>query len=495
MPLIKNITIIIFVTCALLGTEAFASAGHVIYSFGNNYVLNNKGKKHEIRKGDEVFSGDTLITSQHGRVQLRFSDKGMVSIMPDSEYKIDDYEFVPGDDNKQKGFFSLLRGGARQITGLLSKFRHERFRFRTTVATIGIRGTGFYVRLCKNNCYDGNGKLLPDGMYTKNDTGIITMSNDGGEIELAQGQSAFSANNKDKPKQIYEPPAPYNVAFNDVETFDFNIGNAIRPDITSTPDGQPGPTLPPTGPVALNLQHIETAKNTSSGFAVQSFNVINTVNGDSTSIHDFTGLDNIDAVNVVFDANTATLSDKGSNSSLGVTWSRWTGNAVYTIGGFDDLAIDNNYHVIGATQLTPVANFPSTPITYSTSNVGAGGTLPTFTGFGGNFVGTQKIDISLDYGANQVTGLSIALIFNGSNITGSLSPTAGVTFTTNSTKVPMSLTCPTTTLCGGNGGSMNGQITINQVGTNAQGVIGAFAFDTTSTGNTDFVSGSYLATQ
>ena len=250
MTVIKNISIIILISCALLGTEAFASAGHVIYSFGNNYVLSNKGSKHKIRKGDEVFSGDTLITSQHGRVQLRFSDKGMVSIMPDSEYKIDDYEFVPGDDNKQRGFFSLLRGGARQITGLLSKIRHERFRFRTTVATIGIRGTGFYVRLCKHSCYDGYGKLLPDGMYVKNDTGVITMSNDGGEIELAQGQSAFSANHKDAPKQIYEPPAPDNIAGDDInlKSFDFSIASAIGPAYTLNTNNPP----PPPPVITLN---------------------------------------------------------------------------------------------------------------------------------------------------------------------------------------------------------------------------------------------------
>jgi hypothetical protein len=195
----KNISIILFACCALLTTEVFANAGSIIYAYGDNYALNKAGKKRALKRGAEVFTGDTLITSASGRMHLRFSDGGMVSIYPRSEYKIDEYEFVQDDDKKQKGFFSLLKGGARQITGLLGKIKHDHFRFRTTVATIGIRGTGFFVQLCQASCYDPEGGLLPDGMYVKNDTGIITMSNEGGEIELAQGQSAFSADNRDKP--------------------------------------------------------------------------------------------------------------------------------------------------------------------------------------------------------------------------------------------------------------------------------------------------------
>ena len=494
MPTIKLIAVFIISSSLLFGAEVFASAGKVIYAHGDNYALNKQGKKRKITRNAEVSAGDTLVTGTSGRMHLRFSDGGMVSLYPRSEYKIDEYEFVEDDDKKQKGFFSLLKGGARQITGLLGKHKRDDFRFRTTVATIGIRGTGFFVQLCQASCYDPEGRLLPDGMYTKNDTGIITMSNDGGEIELAQGQAAFAADNKDKPGQINEPPAPYNVAFNDPETFDFDIGDVTDSvnDITII-GGEPPPPPPPTGPFALNLQHMETAKNTSSGLAVQTFDAINTVNGDNTSIHDFTGVDNADALSTVFDANTATLSDRGSNPGLGVTWSRWTGNAVYTISGFDDAAIDNNYHLIGATQLTPVANFPSTPITYSTSNVGAGGTLPTFTGAGGSFVGTQQIDISLNYGTNEYTSINMTLTFNGLNITGNFSPTSGNQLTGNSTTVFMSVSCPTSSLCGGNGGVMNGQITISQVGTNAQGVIGSYAF--AGSIEADYVSGSYLATQ
>ena len=496
MPVIRNISIIIFFAFALLGTEAFASAGHVIYSFGNNYLVNKKGNKHGIRKGDEVFSGDTLITSQHGRVQLRFSDKGMVSIMPDSEYKIDDYEFVPGDDNKQRGFFSLLRGGARQITGLLSRIRHEHFRFRTAVATIGIRGTGFYVRLCKANCYDGNGNLLPDGMYVKNDTGIITMSNDGGEIELAQGQSAFSANHKDAPKQVYEPPAPYNVASNDINlgSFDFSIGNAIGPSYTLTTNNPP-----PTPVITLNSM--------TSAFigSVDGLSPSGAVANTSTPGESITQLANSNDISAyvgddgflnpaTFDSSGAKLVESGFNPTYGVAWSRWTG--AYSVTAFGSpVATLGDIHLIGAAQLTP-----SLPTSGLLSYQSIGGTSPTFIGPSGTtLVGTQSIAFDINYNTASITNVTINATFAGGSIAGGQSggATAPITITGVSNNiVPVTATCISLCALAQNGATMDGSLSINLVGANGAGAFGAYGLSNSQGGTVTpdaSVVGSYLA--
>ncbi len=496
MPVIKNISIIVFVACALLSTEAYASAGHVIYSFGNNYVLNNKGNKHEISKGDEVFSGDTLVTSQHGRVQLRFSDKGMVSIMPDSEYKIDNYEFVPNDDNKQRGFFSLLRGGARQITGLLSKIRHERFRFRTTVATIGIRGTGFYVRLCKGNCYDGSGKLLPDGMYVKNDTGIITMSNDGGEIELAQGQSAFSANHKDTPKQVYEPPAPYNIASNNINlgSFDFSIANAIGPSYT----------LITNAPIPLPVITLNSMASAFIG-ATDGFFPAEAVANTSTPGESITQLANTNDISAyvgddgygtpaTFDSGSATLVESGFNQTYGVAWSRWTGAYTATASG-SPVNVYGDMHLIGAAQLTP-----NLPTTGALSYQSIGGTSPTFTGISGKtIVGTQSIAFDIDYSTRAITNLTINDTFAGGSITGGQAggATAPVTITgVSNNVVPVTATCNSLCANSPNGTAMYGNLSINLVGANGTGALGTYGLSNDNAGAAtpdSAVVGSYLA--
>ena len=369
MTAIKLIATLIISSSLLFGAEVFASAGKVIYAHGDNYALNKQGKKRKITRNAEVSAGDTLVTGNNGRMHLRFSDGGMVSVYPRSEYKIDEYEFVEGDDKKQKGFFSLLKGGARQITGLLGKHKRDDFRFRTTVATIGIRGTGFYVQLCNGDCYDDDGQLLADGMYVKNDTGIISMDNEAGGIELAQGQSAYAASSSNLPEQIYEPPAPYNLAFDDVETFDFNVAMALA--ATANKDGsyiggegappiEPPPTPPPP---SIVLTKIESVYLNDSGVATQNtigagLNTVANMNSSQNTNTRITGYDI--AVQTAFGGPQpetfasidATLIEGGSYLPLGVVWSRWNGGAINR-NGSGVAPADQNIHIIGATQLTP----------------------------------------------------------------------------------------------------------------------------------------------
>src|SRR3546814_15472343 len=49
---------------------------------------------------------------------------------------------VPSSPSKS-GFFRLLKGGFRAVSGLIGRVDHEEYRVSTPVATIGLRGTEY----------------------------------------------------------------------------------------------------------------------------------------------------------------------------------------------------------------------------------------------------------------------------------------------------------------------------------------------------------------
>ena len=477
MKTLKNITLISLLCGLLVATEVFANAGSIIYSYGDNFARDRDGKQRQLGKNAEVFSGDTLFTSAQGRMQVRFSDGGMVSVYPRSEYKIEQFIYTEGKEDQQQGFFSLLKGAARQITGLLGKNKRDNFKFSTTVATIGIRGTGFFVQLCQGDCFDAAGKLLPDGMYVKNDTGLISMTNAQGEIVLAQGQSAYAASSDDAPQQIHQPLAAYNVAVNDVETYDFDIGGVVD-------------NLQPL-PEPIILGRMESVYMFPGEGLDVGRHAADVTLGDTISQSDsnyITAYENLGtAAPATFDSSGGTLVEYGANQNLGVVWTRWTGGYVLTEYDFEVLPI-GAIHLIGAAQLT--GKLPTDVII---SYEGSAGTAPTFTDPDGSLTGTQNVAFDINYATTEITGLSVTASFAGSDITAQSQATSGDYLQGNTVVVSLNGNCPAA-LCSAAGAdvSMYGSISINLVGANAEGAFGTYGLTSFS----DIaVTGSYLATQ
>ncbi len=488
--------------CLLLfAYPASANIGKIIYSYGSNYALGSEGERRSIKKGSVINEGDTLFTGQ-GRLQLRFLDGGFVSIYPNSEYKIEKYKFSGAARNSKKanvkevaeskedrGFFSLLKGAARQVTGLLGSTHNKNFRFKTSIATIGIRGTGFFVRLCQADCFDENGNAMADGMYVKNNTGIITMATTVGEVSLAQGQSAFAATSVDSPQQTIQAPMVYNLVTQDVEQYDFDEKANIDSPVT---------VIAPTPAPTLNITKLEYVANNSVLFnAINTLDTTDTMNGVNTvsvvgdAIKGFNGTTvgaDLVTIPVVFDKSLATKVEFGSDAALGVLWNRWEGGYSYTENGQTLASLDNNIHLIGAEQLTQ--NVPTAGMATYTS---VGGTSPTIAGFAGNQVGTQTVTATIDYGAGGfVNDMSIQTVFpDGTSM-------EGVNSLTTTALVGASTTIGLTVLCTGTCGAMTpvtgfGEATINLVGPNAEGIFGAYNMTTGITNEENTVSGTYFA--
>ncbi|MEW6647683.1 MAG: FecR family protein [Pseudomonadota bacterium] len=191
--------------CLLGSSGAWASAGKILFASGEASAEDAQSISRTLRRGDVINSGDTLITGA-GKLQIRFTDGGLVSLQEHSRFIVDEYSLAAPGEGGDKAAFSLLKGGLRAVTGTIGVRSRETYSVTTPVATIGIRGTGFTLRYCSGDCAPVNGQPQPDGLYVSTQDGIIYVANAAGIIELAIGQAAFVASRETPPQPIDTPP-------------------------------------------------------------------------------------------------------------------------------------------------------------------------------------------------------------------------------------------------------------------------------------------------
>lgn len=186
--------IVLAVISALSPAVSYGAAAKVEFAIGRVSVVDSDGRERPLVKGVEINQGDTIQTTEDGRAQLRFSDGGYISLQPNTQFRVDEYNYDGKTDGEEKGFFSLLKGGLRAITGAVGHVNKETYRVNTPVATIGIRGTEFLAQ------YDGV-------LRVKVGNGAIYMSNSTGDLVLFSGQSGEVSNENSQPEYSNEEPS------------------------------------------------------------------------------------------------------------------------------------------------------------------------------------------------------------------------------------------------------------------------------------------------
>lgn len=178
---------------------AMAAAGTILLASGQAFVADIKGVQRNAIVGMTVESGETLLT-RDGRAQIKFTDGGLISLQPGSEFQITDYKFQTAGKSEESAAFSFLKGGLRAITGLIGKRNKGDYRITTEMATIGIRGTEFKAAICDKNCKE------PDGLYVQTGQGVVVVKNAFGEVEIGKGQTGYVPSAKEAPRRTSGAP-------------------------------------------------------------------------------------------------------------------------------------------------------------------------------------------------------------------------------------------------------------------------------------------------
>ena len=178
-----------------------APAARVDFAVGNVQAIGPNGQSRTVARGTQIEQGETISTN-NGRAQLRFTDGAYVSLQPESEFRIDQYRFEGKQDGNEKGFFSLLKGGLRTITGLVGRNNKSNYQVSTSVATIGIRGTEYTIQY---------GQSITGSVGE----GEINVCNGAGCLSVTNGESYYVQSQEIKPvltnkRTDLPPPSPQN---------------------------------------------------------------------------------------------------------------------------------------------------------------------------------------------------------------------------------------------------------------------------------------------
>jgi len=165
--------------------QAAEVSGKIGYMSGALVAQRPDGTIKVMAPKSEVQEGDMLVTAKDSYAQVLMNDGTRMTLRPNSNLKIETYQFRQDAPKTDSAVFRLLKGGFRTITGLIGKRGNpDAYQLRAATATIGIRGTDFTSRLCATqNCQD-------DGEMAKTAGPVVEQPKAVGRVMLIEGAMA-----------------------------------------------------------------------------------------------------------------------------------------------------------------------------------------------------------------------------------------------------------------------------------------------------------------
>jgi hypothetical protein len=161
------------------------AAGRVGYMSGTLVAQRADGTIKVLGPKSEVLTGDMLITAKDSYAQVKMDDGAQMTLRPNSNLRIEAFQFSQDAPQADNAIFRLLKGGFRNVTGLIGKRGNaDAYKVRAASATIGIRGTDFSSRLCATrDCKDDD-----EAKATHEVKPPATQSQVVGRVMLVQGE-------------------------------------------------------------------------------------------------------------------------------------------------------------------------------------------------------------------------------------------------------------------------------------------------------------------
>jgi hypothetical protein len=361
-----------------------AGAAKVDFAVGPVDAVTANGLSRTLVKGDPVVSGETVRTGSGARAQLRFNDGGMVSLQPNTDFRLDDYNFSGKDDAQDRGFFSLLRGGLRTITGMVGRVNKDNYKITTSVATIGIRGTEYTL-----SYIDSETIAVATG------EGVVQVCNGGGCVLLSSGDSVVVRGADGAAQRVtFRPRLDPAQPGEKLLVATFSTSEARNPDGSLAVFGS---RLVSGGGYRLAYTGFDTSNNLLAP-AVSSDDVSAVFDSSSGLLEATT------TGGEVFKGGT--LAGAGSADSV-IGWGRWVGGQAPVSGV--QTPLNGLHYVVGkTTSASDLTALGSTSFTYNvvggslpTSSAGVlGASIPTGTltlGFAGGSVSSASLNMSLNF--------------------------------------------------------------------------------------------------
>ena len=171
---------------------AAPNVAEVITSIGTVKASDIKTQERTLQRGSLLYVGDTIVVGSDSKAKIKFSDGGLLTLIANSEFRIDSYSFeMPGEKDESKA--SLLKGGFRALSGSIGKETEV----QTPVASLGLRGTLYEVN------------ITSPGVYYACEKGEIEIKTEAGSVRIGEKvppQFAVVFSKNDLPKTLKTRP-------------------------------------------------------------------------------------------------------------------------------------------------------------------------------------------------------------------------------------------------------------------------------------------------
>lgn len=200
-----------FLALALLSTAALAdAAGTVTHLSGTLSVQRSDGSVRILSQKSGVIPGDVLTTQRDSYAQINFTDGSSLTMRPNTQIKVEQFNFVQDRPQDDSSFLRLIKGGLRTVTGLVGKRGDpDVYRIGTHFAMLGVRGSsGDTIDNSSGSCegVTPGCEKLPAGVYHTTYTGSYIMQNEGGTQIIGEGQFGFARDRKTRPVMLPGDP-------------------------------------------------------------------------------------------------------------------------------------------------------------------------------------------------------------------------------------------------------------------------------------------------
>ncbi len=214
MPNRRKTTAISLLLSGMLFLAATVFAGQaatVTHVSGPLAARKADGATKAISIGSKVDEGDTVLTEKRTYARLKFNDGSEVTLKPNSQFKVEKYNYDETKPKEDAGSFNLIKGGLRTITGQIGKRgNQDSYKMSTPTATIGIRGTIYDAHFCQG---DSCGAIKP-GLYLSVSNGSVVVTNSGGSpttLQVKAGQYVYVQSPVTPPVVLpAKPDIPFN---------------------------------------------------------------------------------------------------------------------------------------------------------------------------------------------------------------------------------------------------------------------------------------------
>ncbi|RDH81239.1 MAG: hypothetical protein DIZ80_14130 [endosymbiont of Galathealinum brachiosum] len=175
------------------------AVGQVIKNRGKTFVISNKNKKRDLDIGSEIFVGDRVFTGVKGFIRLNMIDEAKIDLRCNSEMLIEDYQLLRGGN---RSVIYLIKGSVKKITGTIGKMADDIYEMHTPLATVGVRGTEYAIRVLQQYGCDGSLDVNSKGLFVKVNRGAIDLKSKKEKLALNVGEAAHLANVQSDLKNI-----------------------------------------------------------------------------------------------------------------------------------------------------------------------------------------------------------------------------------------------------------------------------------------------------